>query len=250
METGYEIEPERIGRTTDRRRPLVVIVVALIVAALVLVKPWDGQDEGSRAVRPTTPPAIAEASPGVSLPDPLPVDLVPLAHPKWPASGSATTLATETAKEAEGAIPALAGHAGTWGVGNAGVGPRLLRDGPWSDWTPVAIEIVDGSPLHVGQWPGTDLCTGFPEIFDRPTLVALTVPHAVSPDWKVEAWWAEGGAAAALDGSVVQISPAGNRGIAYLERVDRAPWPPGRYEFHVVTSSTAVALTVCLTRRD
>ena len=111
----------------------------------------------------------------------------------------------------------------------------MLRDEPWSDWTPVTIEMADGSPLHVGQWPGTDLCAGYPTIYDRPTLVAVTTPRAVSPDWKVEGWWADGGTAASLDGSVVQISPAGGTGITYLERVDQAPWPPGRYEFHVVT---------------
>ncbi len=114
---------------------------------------------------------------------------------------------------------------------------------------PVKIEQSDGSPLHVSQWPGTDLCAGFPTIYDLPTLVAVTTPRNVSPDWTVEGWWAEGGTAAWLGGSVVQVSPPGRTGITYLERVDQAPWPPGRYEFHVVTASANVSLTVCLTRR-
>jgi len=253
METRYEIEPERIGRPSDRRRPFVAIAVGLAVVAAVLMKPWEGPDTRPRAVRPTTAPAVAATTPAgfpvAPVLDSRSVAVAPTAVPAWPAAPSPTILASQTAKEAERAVTSLAGHAGTWGVGNSGVGPRMLRDEPWSDWTPVTIEVADGSPLHVSQWPGTDLCAGFPTIYDRPTLVAVTTPRAVSPDWKVEAWWTEGGTAASLDGSVVQISPAGRTGISYLERVDQAPWPPGRYEFHVVTASADVSLTVCLTRR-
>lgn len=249
MDTRYEIEPERIGRPGDRRRPLVAIVVGLIVAGAVLVKPWDAPQTVSPTAGPTTTPAFAAASPVTPGLGGRPIADGPAAAPTWPAAPAPTALAIQTAKEAEGAIASLTRHAGTWGVGNAGVGPRMLRDEPWSDWTPVDIEMADGSPLNVSQWPGTDLCAGFPTIYDRPTLVAVTTPRDVSPDWTVEGWWAEGGTAAALDGSVFQISPGGRTGIAYLERIDRAPWPPGRYEFHVVTASASVSLTVCLTRR-
>ncbi len=249
METRYEIEPERIGRPSDRRRSIAAIVVGVFVVAVVLLKPWDAPTAPSQAVRPTSVPAIADASPDGPGLDGRPIAVAPAAAPTWPAARAPTDLATQTAKEAEGAIASLARHAGTWGVGNAGVGPRMLRDEPWSDWTPVSIEMVDGSPLHVSQWPGTDLCTGYPTIYDRPTLVAVTTPRDVSVDWRLEGWWAEGGTAASLAGSVVQISPPGRSGISYLERVDQAPWPPGRYEFHVVTASASVSLTVCLTRR-
>ena len=248
METGYEIEPERVGRTTDRRRPLVAIAVALVVAAAVLVKPWDAPRDRTPAVEPTSVPALALVSPGVSLPDPRPVDVVPASEPTWPATGSGTALAAQTANQAEGAVGSLAAHAGTWGVGNAGVGPRMLRDEPWSDWTPVVAEVVDG-PAHVTVWPGTDLCAEYPRIYDLPTLVAITMPRDVAPDPDLRGWWVDQGKVASLDGSIVQVSPPGNRGISYLERVDQAPWPPGRYEFHVVVGTRSVALTVCLTRR-
>ena len=69
------------------------------------------------------------------------------------------------------------------------------------------------------------------------------------PDWRLVGWWTDGGHVANLEGSIRQISPAGNRGISYLERTDQAAWPLGRYEFHVVTGSSAVELTVCITRR-
>jgi hypothetical protein len=254
MDSQYEIEPERIGRSGGGHRPLVAIFIGLVVVAVMVSKPWDGPDARSHAVRPTTAAGVAAATPAGPRVAPgldsRPVAAAPAAVPGWPAAPSPTVLATQTAQEAERAVASIARHAGTWGVGNAGVGPRMLRDEPWSDWTAVTIELADGSPLHVGQWPGTDLCAGFPTIYDRPTLVAITTPREVSPDWKVEAWWADGRTAAALHGSVVQISPAGRTGITYLERVDQAAWPPGRYEFHVVTASAEVSLTVCLTRRS
>ena len=125
----------------------------------------------------------------------------------------------------------------------------MIRDEPWTDWAPVAVEIVDGGPARVATWPGTDLCAGHPVINDRPTLVAVTTPRDVAPDRVLRGWWTDGTNVASLDGSVVQVTPPGNRGISYLERVDRAPWPPGRYEFHVVAGQRSVSLTVCLTRR-
>jgi hypothetical protein len=76
----------------------------------------------------------------------------------------------------------------------------------------------------------------------------VTAPADLVPDWRLVGWWTDGGKVASLDGSVRQISPAGDRGISYLERVDGAPWPPGRYEFHVIAGKRTVALTVCLTR--
>jgi hypothetical protein len=249
MESGYEIEPERIGRRTDRRRPLVAIVVAIVIVATVLVKPWAGDDAKSGVVRLTSVPADAVASPAATIADPQAADLGPAPDPTWPASRAATALATQTANQAEGALRSLVRHAGTWGVGNAGVGPRMLRDDPWTDWTPVDPEIVDGPPAHIAIWPGTDLCAAYPTIYDRPTLIAITMPRDVAPDRDLLGWWADDGRVASLDGSIVQVSPPGNRGISYLERVDRAPWPPGRYEFHVVVASGSVALTVCLTRR-
>ena len=89
------------------------------------------------------------------------------------------------------------------------------------------------------MWPGTDLCAGYPTIYDRPTLVAVTTPRDVAPDRVLRGWWTDGANVASLEGSVVQISPPGNRGIGYLERLDQAPWPPGRYEFHVVAGESS-----------
>jgi hypothetical protein len=244
METGYDLEPRPIGRSTHRR-VWFVILAAVLFLAVVLVKPWSGQPRpdpraGIASPPPATPPAFA---------------VVPITGPPaqnqvlvWPAAAVASGLADATADEAEGALGALAVRSGAWGVGDAGVGPRMLRDEPWTDWTVTVPEAVDGGPLHVVTWPGTSLCDGFPTIYDHPSLVAVTAPADLVPDWRLVGWWTDGSSVAALADSVRQVSPAGNRGISYLERTDRAAWPAGRYEFHVVAGQTAVALTVCITR--
>ncbi|MFL5674666.1 MAG: hypothetical protein ACJ779_06650 [Chloroflexota bacterium] len=249
MESGYEVEPERIGRETDRRRPAAALVIAAIVVAAVLLKPWDQPKAPSAVVVPSTAPAAAVISPPPVGLDGGPLAAEPVASPTWPSARNPSLLAAQTSKEAEGALGSLVEHAGTWGIGTAGVGPRMLREEPWSDWTPATAEIVNSLPVHVASWPDTDLCAGYPTIYDQPTLVAITTPQDVAPDRVLRGWWTDGANVAPLAGSVVQISPPGNRGIGYLERLDQAPWPRGRYEFHVVAGDRSVSMTVCLTRR-
>jgi hypothetical protein len=242
---GYDLEPRPIGRSTHRRVWFVVLAAGLFLVA-VLLKPWSGQPSAdSRAGIASPPPA---ASPDFAI---VPIIGPPAENltPAWPAAGVASSLADATAAQAESALDALAIRSGTWGVGDAGVGPRMLRDEPWTDWAGTVPESVDGGPLHVMTWPGTSLCEGYPAIYDHPSLVAVTAPADLIPDWRLVGWWTDGSKVAALADSVGQVSPAGNRGISYLERSDRAAWPAGRYEFHVIAGQRAVALTVCITRR-
>jgi hypothetical protein len=229
----------------------VIVAIAAVVVAAVLAKPWDHGAVTTTVETPTAAPATADALPSRPTSGPHAVDIAAgvVADPTWPSTGDPTVLATQTAQQAEGAVPRLAERAGTWGVGSVGVGPRMLRDEPWSDWTPATAEVVAGGPLHVATWPGTDLCAGYPSIYDRPTLVAITTPHDVATDRVFRGWWTNGATIASLAGSVTQVSPPGNGGIGFLERFDQAPWPPGRYEFHVVAGGRTVSLTVCLTRR-
>ncbi len=139
----------------------------------------------------------------------------------------------------------LAPHSGDWGVGNGGNGNRLLGIGPWTQWVD-----VDPGPAWNGTsltlWPDTGLCLSAPRLAGSPSLVAITVPAALVPDWRVGAWWNDGSGILPLEGVVRQISPPGNRGIAYLEREDRAQWPAGRYEFDVQAGDHRVSLTVCI----
>jgi hypothetical protein len=139
----------------------------------------------------------------------------------------------------------LAGRGGTWGVGAGGDGPRLVRDEPWTDWAP-----IDPGPAWNGTsltlWPDTGLCMGAPALLSHPSLLAITVPPGLVPDWTVSAWWQDGTGIRSLAGLVRQISPPGNRGIAYLERVDRGLWPAGRYEFDVLAGDHRMSLTACI----
>jgi len=242
METGYDLEPGPVGRTTHGGVWLVVIVAGVFLA-VVLLKPW------TALPRPSTETVIASPAPAASAFAVVPVRPDPRLVPTWPAESLPSLLADATAAQAEGALGRLTVHSGQWGVGNAGVGPRMLRDEPWTAWIAAVPEAVEGGALHVTTRPGASTCGGSPAIYDNPSLVAVTAPFDLVPDWRLTGWWTDGTRVASLRGSVVQVSPAGNRGISYLERTDRAAWPPGRYEFHVSAGDRTVALTVCITRR-
>jgi hypothetical protein len=241
MESGYDVEPQPVGRS-GRRRPWAFLIVVAVVLGAVVVKPWMQVPSSGPAVAPDEP----SRSPAFAI---VPVEPGPEVTPDSPAAPVPSQLADATALQAERALRSLSLRSGTWGVGNAGVGPRMLREEPWSDWVAASPESVDGGPLHVAMWPGSGLCQGFPTIYDQPSLVAVTTPRDLVPDWDLVGWWTDGQRVAPLEGSVRQVSPAGNRGISYLERTDRAQWPPGRYEFHVIAGDRTVALTVCITRR-
>jgi hypothetical protein len=243
MEPGYEMEPRPIERSTHRGA-WVVVGAVVISMAVAIVKPWS-----IPAVAPPDAREIPSPMTSPSARTERPVALAQIPAPTWPAASYASAPTWSAASEAEGALRALTDHSGTWGIGNAGVGPRMLRDEPWADWAAVSPEVAANLPLHVATWPDTNLCTGYASIYDRPSIVAVTTPADIAPDWRLVGWWTDGVNAADLAGSVRQVSPAGNRGISYLERTDRAPWPPGRYEFHVIAGGRAFALTVCLTRR-
>jgi hypothetical protein len=159
---------------------------------------------------------------------------------------SASRASTE---QAERLIAGLAAHAGTWGIGTAGIGPRILREEPWFDWVAVAPEAYQHALTRMGTWPDTEACTDAPAVFDRPSLVGITVPTGMPPRWNLVGWWTDGTHVVDLGGSIRDVSPPDRRGIRYFERIDGGPWPAGRYEFHVVADNGTLALTVCLTRR-
>jgi hypothetical protein len=246
METRYEMEPAPIGRSNDRRLPAVVGTIVVLLAVVVL-KPWDGP-----ALAPPTAPAQRSVASPATAPElaarPVAEPAVEVA-PTWPAAASPTATADDSMSQAGTVLGELTVHSGTWGVGNAGVGPRLVRDEPWADWTAVAPETTGDGPGHIAIWPGTSLCKGFPTIYDRPSVMAITAPADLVAKRGLVGWWTDGAHVANLAGSVLPVSLAGNPGISYLERTDDAPWPAGRYEFHVIAGARTVALTVCLTRQ-
>jgi len=250
MDPGYDVEPRRVGHSTHRGASVVVLVAA-IVLGVALLKPWAAQPSpDSKAVIVSPAPGIGSPAPVASSESALiPIRPDALTVPVWPAQSVPSRLTDATASQAESVLGRLTIHSGQWGVGNAGVGPRMLRDEPWTDWVAAVPEAVVSGPLNVMIWPGGTLCGGLPAIYDNPSLVAITAPSALVPDWRLAGWWTDGNHVTTLEGSVRQVSPAGNRGISYLERTDRAAWPPGRYEFHVTAGESTVSLTVCITRR-
>jgi hypothetical protein len=224
----------------------VAIAATVALVGLVVIKPWSWWAE------PPTPPtaAAAAALPTSAAPPPVaaPIAAVPPTDPvpAWPAvtdgrdgqAAGGTRLPTE--------FGSLADHAGTWGVGDAGIGPRIERDEPWADWAAVEPEAATETPVRIVLWPGTGICAGVPALTDVPLFLAITSPPDVAVDRPLVAWWTDGGRVAPLDGSVRQVPEAGRRGISYLVRNDGAPWPAGRYEFHVGRGDGSLALTVCL----
>ena len=63
-------------------------------------------------------------------------------------------------------------------------------------------------------------------------------------------WWTDGGRAASIDDSVTVVAMRDQSGIAAIERIDRTPWPIGRYEFQLRAGDRTFDLTLCLTRPE
>ena len=146
----------------------------------------------------------------------------------------------------ESAIVAeLASRSGVWGVGNGGVGPRLVRDEPWTDWAPVEPGPAwNGGSLTL--WPDTGLCMSVPRLLSHPSVVAITVPAGPTTDLAMTAWWQDGSGIRTLAGLTRQVAAPERQGVAYFERIDRAPWPVGRYEFDIQAGGRQVSLTSCI----
>jgi len=234
---AYGVVPIGLGRRPGRR-PAVVLAAVAVLLAVVVVKPWappDGLDRSGVAITPFAVPSRAALTSPSSL-------AAAATDPPWPAiakAGAASDLAPMT-------IGSLARRWGTWGVGEGGLGARIEGDAPWADWVPVEPEAATDTPIHIAIWPGTGICAGVPRLLDQPLFFAITTTADLPVDRPLEAWWTDGGRAAALDGSVHQVTPAGEHGVSYLVRDDNAPWPAGRYEFHVTGGNRTFALTICI----
>ena len=89
---------------------------------------------------------------------------------------------------------------------------------------------------------------------DHPRIVAVTLPVDIRRGANVgdgwSGWWTDGGRAASIDDSVTVVAMRDQSGIAAIERIDRTPWPIGRYEFQLRAGDRTFDLTVCLTRPE
>lgn len=258
MDTGYEMEPERVGRTRSRRVPALV-GTAVLVLAVVIAKPWTNAQPQPAKQAPDLLAVTASARPTATRAATTAPEATPAAVPTWPVPPGPLNGPTLISAQAEGVLPMLDVRRGTWGIGVIGVGPRLSRDATWVDWSAIEPEVVegpaqDGLARHVLIWPGTGVCTGVPVTDDHPTIVAVTLPVDIRRGANVgdgwSGWWTDGGRTASIDDSVTVVAMRDESGIAAIERIDRTPWPIGRYEFQLRTGDRTFDLTVCLTRPE
>jgi hypothetical protein len=218
MGAGYELRPVTIGRAAGQR-PTTLVAVLAVIGVLVVLKPWDlvGFDGG-----PAPQPAAAQQR-GIA-----PAHLV---------------AAPPAASSKPSGVGSLAQHSGTWGVGASGIGPHNEAE-PWAEWTAVTPEAVASTAL-TPRSPSNGLCDGVATLPSDPVFIAISHEADVPADRRVLGWWWVVGTPTPLADVIHQVTTA-DRGIAYVVRNDRSPWPAGRYEFELVAGTDAVALTVCL----
>lgn len=242
---AYEVRPVTIPRRSPIR-PALAIGLAAILIGLVVVKPWGWIGEPRAhavAIAPSAEPTpTARTDPTAAV---TPEATFPTT-PGWPAIAQAGDPLADPGDRLPLTIGSLARRSGTWGVGDAGLGPRIEREEPWADWVPVKPEAATDAPIFIVLWPGTGICAGVPRLLDQPLFFAVTSSLDMPVDRRLEAWWTDGGRVASLDGSIHQVTAVGDRGISYLIRNDGAAWPAGRYEFHVEGGGRAFAVTICI----
>jgi hypothetical protein len=137
-------------------------------------------------------------------------------------------------------IARLSSRSGAWGIGSAGWGISPVSGSPWTGWEPVdPVSVASGASREPPS------CAAL-EWLRAGIVVGVTVPPGLPPDWKVDAtrYGPDGGVAPAMP--VTQVSPAGNRGIAYLVRSDAGAWRTGAYRFTIRAGSSTVTLDSCL----
>ena len=240
METRYEIEPERVGRATDRRRPAALIAVALIVVAAVLDQAVGWRRRPTvQAVRATPEPVgrgrpATAADPRPSLTTPSPAadpDLAVRARPVPPRDADREA----RPKVHSARSPATPGRGAS---GRPASGRGCSATSPGRTGRRRRPRSSTAVPLHIAIWPGTGLCTGYPTIYDQPTLVAVTTPRDVAPDRVLRGWWTDGGER----GHRLTTRSSRSRRRAIAGSAISSAWT-GRRGRPAVTSSTSSSAT-------
>jgi len=223
------------------------LIVTLV--ALAIVKPWGGApapDGASAAV------AVASVAPPPTLP-PLSPSPSP-SSPSRPVGDVGPSLTVGGVVAVPPALPAtvaavqrlLARRTGSWGVGDGGSGPRLIRDDPWWDWVAVAPVSAATYPNSLIRWADTSLCSGVPTLLDRPSVVAVTAPLAVDVAWAHAGWWSDGVLITGIADELRILSVSSSPPLLSIERRDGQPWPDGRYELHLRAGGAALAVSFCI----
>lgn len=244
MSAAFDPAPVRPRRRLDRG--LLALLVVTLLVGLAWLKPWAGGERGDgQASRTSSQQPAVQPAPSAG----RAATLEP--------SGGPLTAAQRRAKLVDRIVGALAPEAGSWGVGSGGwsgtpgdaSGGAALASSVWSSWNALH---PDGAPpplakaarACIGSGSGSARGTVVPA---GPYLLAVTVPMGVTPDWRVAVVRRAGGRNEDLAPVLRQVSPPGNRGIAYLFRTDDRPWPGGLYRFRILGPLETVALDACVT---
>jgi hypothetical protein len=127
-------------------------------------------------------------------------------------------------------------------VGAVGFGPRYDAE-PVTDWS--AVDPWPASPTAGVAVTGSSAACAT-TVIERPLFLALTNPSDVPIDRSVLAWRWDGSFPVSILDQTRIVMPAGDAGISYLARLDREPWPAGRYELQLVSGDRAMALAFCV----
>jgi hypothetical protein len=240
VDQGVLVPPARLGGR-PRARAFLAVLALIAALGLAVVKPWGSAPVvGPPAASPSNAADddVAAAATGAPPATPQP--------PAWPVQAApgpdaADPLTIQDAAE----LVALRG--GSWGVGAGGSGPRLVRDEVWADWLAVTPRSVPApSPSSVEPSP-EGVCAGLPVLVDRPSIMAVTTPvGSTMPAWHLAGWWSGGGVVTAITRSMQVVTPPRTAGATVLQRLDRAVWPSGRYDFQLSAGQAIVTLAVCL----
>ncbi|MBF6603982.1 MAG: hypothetical protein IVW53_00145 [Chloroflexi bacterium] len=238
-----EFTASRVGGAPPRALSVAVGCLIVTLVALAIVKPWVGEpapDGASAAI------AVASVAPPPTLPTP--------SSPSRPVGEVGPSLTVGGVVAVPPALPAtvaavqrlLARRTGSWGVGDGGSGPRLIRDDPWWDWAAVAPVSAATFPSSLIRWADTSLCSGAPTLLDRPSVVAVTSPLAVGLAWTHAGWWSDGVLITGIADELRILSVPSSPPLLSLERRDGQPWPDGRYELHLRAGGDALAVSFCI----
>lgn len=232
---SYVTPPTRVERRGGRSRAIVVGVLVVAFVAVAIAKPWGGgaSDLGDMAASPSVAPAASRSASErpAAIPAARPVATPRVLHdPDVGLVGSDAALLGPL-------VARLSEHSGDWGIGSGAWRPDSQL--PWIDWRP-AVPIAE-NPADRRAVPD---CRDLP-VLGGGIVVAITAPGSIVPDWTVETLWF-GRDGRPVVAPVRQVSPPGNRGIAYLVRSDGHVWPTGAYRFRVSASKRVLDLEACL----
>ena len=239
---GYRARPARVGagRAPARAAGLAFVLVGLVIVAAL--KPWGGGSPGAPDA------TLIGSGPGVGESASAPASRTSASSPDASPAGSSVAADGASTRPADGGDPlfapliaALSARSGEWGIGSGGWGISPVSGSPWTGW-----ERVEPTALRAAMpRPRPPSCDDLPWLRVG-IVVAVTVPRDLPPDWVVAVSRVDAHGTASGVPDMKQVSPPGNRGVAYLIGTDAGQWRSGAYRFAIRTPSSAVVMDACL----